>query len=288
MTHALSSLAHVAALLSACAAVPPQAPGDVRDGTVLSADGVAIHFREGGSGDTALVFVHGWLGNASWWEPVMERFAATHRVVALDLAGHGRSGRERSDWTVERFADDVAAVVRALDLQRAVLVGHSFAWMITVEAARILEKRVVLLVPVSTFIEGESPLAPEAWSEFAGRLRADFTTTAGAWFEGLVFDEDSPELAARVGAEVRSADPASASAMLEHARAFDGKAAMQHLRVPMRQIVCLPGATSPETARWLEEAEAEPLPGIGHWPMLSAPDELGDALEQVLRSAVRP
>ena len=128
------SLPLLAALcLAGCAVAPAQAPGELRDGTVLSADDVVIHFREGGQGDTALVFVHGWLGNASWWEPVMQRFAPTHRVVALDLAGHGRSGGYRAEWTVAGFAADVAAVVRALDLQRAVLVGHSMSGAITVE-----------------------------------------------------------------------------------------------------------------------------------------------------------
>src|SRR5687767_371401 len=123
------------ALLGCAGPAAERDPLAFRDGTVLSADGVPIHFREGGRGATALVFVHGWLGNGSWWAPTMERFAPGHRVVALDLAGHGGSGRNRAEWTVERFADDVVAVVRALDLQRVILLGHSMSGTITVQAA---------------------------------------------------------------------------------------------------------------------------------------------------------
>lgn len=264
-------------------------PLDFRDGTVLSADGVPIHYREGGRGASALVFVHGWLGNASWWAETMERFAPSQRVVALDLAGHGSSGKNRAEWTVERFADDVAAVVRALDLQRVILLGHSMSGTITVQAANLLRERVVLVVPVDTLNDAEWDLPPEVWAEFFGNLRTDFPNEVEGFFRNRLFAPSSPaEVVARVVGEARAADPSIAVPMLERARDFSLPDALRRLRVPVHAINSDANPTNLETNRkYVEHFEVEILPGVGHWPMLEAPAAFGEALERVLATLRR-
>ena len=81
-------------------------------GIAQSADGVAIHYATHGQGEIALVFVHGWAINRRYWDEQVPAFARTHRVVTLDLAGHGRSGRERKDWSMAAFGQDVRAALR--------------------------------------------------------------------------------------------------------------------------------------------------------------------------------
>jgi len=256
----------------------------LRDFLVKSSDGVPIHFVTGGSGDTALVFVHGWTGNAGWWRPVMERFAPDYRVVALDLAGHGASGRQRFQWTVEHFAADVAAVVRALDLKRVVLVGHSMSGTITVEAARVLGPRVVLLVPIDTLQDAEWDLPPEVWMQFFGGLRADFPRAVEGFFRGMLAAAGSPpEVIDRVVAEARRADPALAVPMLERAREFDLRTALRDLGVPIHAINSDRNPTRLDrNRRYARRFDVELLPGVGHWPMLETPEAFGDALERVL------
>ena len=281
-------------LLAACIGAPRNAvvPTDAEvaaaqpafhDGVATSSDGLPIHYRAGGRGETALVFVHGWLGNADWWQPALERFAPDYRVVALDLAGHGRSGAERDDWTVERFADDVACVVRKLDLRRVVLLGHSMSGAITVRAAQALGARVVLLVPVDTLNDVEWDLPPETWAEFFGGLRADFPGAVEGFFRGILFAPSSPpEVVERVVREARGADPARAEALLERARELDLKAALRNLSIPIHALQSDRNPTNLQTNRKYARFEAEVLPGIGHWPMLEDPPAFEDGLARIL------
>src|SRR5882672_7797720 len=122
-------------------------------GIAQSADGVPIHYATQGQGEIAVVFVHGWAINRRYWDAQVPVFAHTHRLVTLDLAGHGRSGSERKDWTMAAFGQDVRAVVEALSLKKVVLVGHSMSGNVILEATRAMPERVVGLVPVDTLLD---------------------------------------------------------------------------------------------------------------------------------------
>ena len=65
--------------------VPRVRIGSDTEGKVFSADGVEIHYRSAGTGSTALVFVHGWLGNAHWWDGQLKHFSLKYQIVEVDL-----------------------------------------------------------------------------------------------------------------------------------------------------------------------------------------------------------
>ena len=79
--------------------------------TFRADDGLEIVGEVRGRGDAALVFLHGWCGDREYWKHQVEVFAADYRVVALDQAGHGESGKGRKAWTADGLAGDVEAVV---------------------------------------------------------------------------------------------------------------------------------------------------------------------------------
>src|SRR5436853_7219288 len=87
--------------------------------TVRADDGLSLVCEVRGQGDTALVFLHGWCGDRAYWKHQADAFAGDYRVVTLDQAGHGESGKDRKAWTVGGLAGDVEAVVKALGLRRA-------------------------------------------------------------------------------------------------------------------------------------------------------------------------
>ena len=101
----------------------------------LTRDGVRLHYVAEGAGDPALVFVHGWCCNHTFFQPQFDHFKLSHRVVALDLRGCGESDQPKGGYDIPSLADDVAALSRHLGLTRPVIVGHSSGGMIAIELA---------------------------------------------------------------------------------------------------------------------------------------------------------
>ena len=100
--------------------------------SVIGGGGLKLHVREWGRGDgPPLLFLHGWSqSHLSWRRQYESALADRFRIVACDLRGHGMSGAplERSEYADgEKWADDVAAVLKQLNLTKPILIGWSYA-----------------------------------------------------------------------------------------------------------------------------------------------------------------
>jgi non-heme chloroperoxidase len=94
-------------------------------GTITTADGTEIFYKDWGSGQP-IVFSHGWPLSADDWDTQMLFFLQHgYRVIAHDRRGHGRSTQTGDGHDMDHYADDLAALTAHLDLQNAVHVGHS-------------------------------------------------------------------------------------------------------------------------------------------------------------------
>ncbi|MBU1146980.1 MAG: alpha/beta hydrolase [Candidatus Omnitrophica bacterium] len=111
------------------------------DTIATSADGTVINYYEHGQERPVLVFVHGWSCDASYWKEQIEYFKEKYRMVLIDLAGHGRSGSERENYTMEAFGQDVKAVVENIGAEKAVLIGHSMGALVIAETARLMPEK---------------------------------------------------------------------------------------------------------------------------------------------------
>ncbi|MET0232931.1 MAG: alpha/beta hydrolase [Rhodanobacteraceae bacterium] len=93
--------------------------------TIKAKDGTTLYYKDWGKGPV-VTFSHGWPLSADAWDGQLMFLAQNgYRVIAHDRRGHGRSGQAWSGNDMNGYADDLAAVIEALDLKDATLVGHS-------------------------------------------------------------------------------------------------------------------------------------------------------------------
>jgi pimeloyl-ACP methyl ester carboxylesterase len=254
-------------------------------GTVTSPDGVRIHYETAGKGRPALVLVHCWTCDSSFWQDQVGRLAKSRQVVTLDLAGHGRSGRTRKDYTMEAFAEDVKAVADELKLDRIVLVGHSMGGAVILEAAKRLGDRVVGLVPIDTLLDVEQTSDPKETDVVMAKMQADYKGQTTAFIRQYLFAPTTPTAVAnRVVAQTTTFPPEIAISALRNNWGYQAAPAFDAVKVP---IVAVNGDRFPTNfdanRRHAPQFDALIMKGVGHYPMLEDPARFGDLLDEALR-----
>jgi pimeloyl-ACP methyl ester carboxylesterase len=253
------------------------------DRAVDSPDGVTIVYHIEGQGSPALVFVHGWSCDRSYWRDQVGYFARTHKVVAIDLAGHGESGTGRQDWTIPAFGADVAAVAKEEGLRRVILIGHSMGGEVCLEAARNLPGRVVGLIGVDTFQDFADVMTPGQIEEFTAPFRADFKAATDMFVRAMFPWGVDPGLVERVVRGMSAADPKIAVAVFEGLFAFRPARTLRDVRLPIRVINSDKYPTSVEGNRKIAASfGARIMTGRGHFLFMEAPGEFNHVLEQTI------
>ena len=115
----------------------------------LKVNGLRLHYRDFGSTDRPVaLFMHGLTGNAYCFDHVAPEFVGTHRVLTLDFRGHGDSEWDSSgDYPFPRYVSDTLAVLAALQVTKATLIGSSMGGVVAIVIAATkpeLAERVVL------------------------------------------------------------------------------------------------------------------------------------------------
>lgn len=131
------------------------------DNVAISSDGVKISFDQQGKGEPVLIFVHGWSNNRRVWDAQMAHFSKKYRVIAVDLPGFGESGNNRTNWTMSSYGEDVAAVIKKLNLKQVVLVGFSMGAYVSIETAKTAPENLIGLVLVDEIKDIEMKYSPE-------------------------------------------------------------------------------------------------------------------------------
>ena len=126
-------------------------PARADTGRILELPDGDIQVREDGSRDAPpLVLVHGWTGSIRWWDRVTPALARAHRVVRVDLLGHGGSEMPRGGYAIEEQADLVAAAMRELGVRRAPVVAHSLGGAVATALVERHHERVERLMIIGT------------------------------------------------------------------------------------------------------------------------------------------
>jgi len=157
--------------------------------TITSKDGTEIYYKEWGEGPV-VTFSHGWPLSSDAWDGQMHFLAQNgYRVVAHDRRGHGRSSQASSGNDMNGYADDLAAIIEALDLRNATLIGHSTGGgEVTRYIGRHGSKRVakVVLIAAVPPIMLKTPANPEGLPmEVFDGLRAGLLKDRSQFYKDL-------------------------------------------------------------------------------------------------------
>lgn len=259
-----------------------------------------IFYQSRGDGEPPIVFVHGALCAHEDWTPQFEHFGARQRVVACDLRGHGKSSVDDPDsCSIEAFAADVVALMRALDLPPAVLVGHSMGCRVVLEANLQAPERIAGLVLNDGGRLGQGD--PEtAERNLRAEMAAAYEKVMGGLFTGMFNEKSDPQLRDRLVRRALAVPRAVGLAFFPRMIGWDAgrsEEALAQVRVPT--LVLQSTFTNAQRVRvslepgadnyWFDvvrehapSARIQIIPGIGHFTMLEAPEQTIRAIESLL------
>jgi 3-oxoadipate enol-lactonase len=261
--------------------------------------GLRVNLAEWGSG-APVVLLHGLTGSRAYLQPFAERLAQTHRVVVIDLPGHGGSD------PLEPFSFEaaVALMAHAIDrvgVERPVVVGHSFgvplavAWAATRPVAGVVAcspigmvplelRRARFVLPFHRALAATEPIWGPAAATYALPRRAVF-----GWFVGMANVEGVDPAMGRMMLHDAARSAPMVSAVMPALASLDLPALCAGVRAPALVIWGDRDRSSAENAPPLAAALAAPecvLPGVGHMPMLEAPYAFGAAVTDFLSATV--
>jgi pimeloyl-ACP methyl ester carboxylesterase len=255
--------------MAASAAVPPNTGPRI----VMSRDYVHIEYRLYGHGEPAVLLVHGWAADADYWHAQIDPLAARYTVVAMNLAGHGASGANRSDWSIASYAQDVAAVARDIPNRQIVLVGHAMGGAVVLAAAPLIGARVTGIVAVEALrTVGLPPLPPREIEQKVAPFRADFVGETRKLVTDALFPKGADHvLVQKVAYDMSLEPPAVAVPSMQALLAMDFAPLLAAVHVPVYAINSdLAVTDAARIKKSLPDFTLDVL-GHSHFPMLEAP-----------------
>ncbi len=257
---------------------------------VFADDGARIDARiDGRNRSSSVVLIHGFPFAHAIWDAQTDVLASTACVIRPDLRGSGTSSVPEGPYLMERLAADVAALLDALSIERAALVGHSMGGYVALAFSRMFAERVTRLALVSSRLAADTPQQAAARRELADRVESDdsIEPVIEAYLPRLLgrkTQETRPDVAERAAEIARRTDPAGAAASLRGmALRASSEDISGDLDVPMLFIAggsdnFVPMQESRDIVSRFPKGELVVCGDSGHLPMLEEPERVGAAL----------
>jgi pimeloyl-ACP methyl ester carboxylesterase len=265
----------------------------------LPVNGIGLHVRTGGAGP-AVLLLHGFAETGEMWNPALPALMREHTVIVPDLRGAGASDKPDGGYDKTTMAQDMHALVRALGIERATVVGHDIGLMVAYAYAAQFPQETARLVLMDAFLPGIGNwtamwLLRDLWHfHFYGETPLALVTGRERiylehfWNDFAADRHRSVPEADRQQYAAAYAQPSAMRAAFDYFRNFERDAAhfaqlaRTRLTMPVRVIA---GEKSGgnfliEQVRLVaDDVEGTVIPGAGHWLIEEAPEQVLPVLE---------
>lgn len=277
-----------AIVFSLCLLITVSAVCSAKEGVAVSKDGTRISFSIYGKGEPVLIFVHGWCCDRSFWKKQIPYFKKKYHVIAVDLAGHGRSGHERTVYSMKDFGEDIAAVVRRIGADKVILIGHSMGGPVIVEASQIIPDNVIGLVGIDTLRNFETVYTQEQIDDYTNPLKEDFKKNAGAFIRTMFVKGTNPKFADKIVKKMTRESPEIALSAMEEMLKLSYVNNPLNIKVPVRCLNSDLWPTNSEVNRkYAPDFDVRIMPGTGHFLMLEKPAEFNKQLDDIIQDILK-
>jgi pimeloyl-ACP methyl ester carboxylesterase len=273
------------------AAAAPAANSEPMEGApriAIAPDGVHVQYHVYGQGEPTVVFIHGWSCDSNYWRAQVPLFRQRYTVITVDLAGHGGTDGNRTDWSIRNFGQDVVTALSTVPSEQIILVGHSMGGPVALEAARKLGKRVVGIIGVETFNSVGAPAPNKAQIDALLRdFEADFIGQTRKFVTEHLFPPNaSRDLANKVAYDMSLSQPRVAIPSLRAVLEYDFTEPLKEVTAPILAIDSDLGEPVNEARirKVLPKFHATIIPGVGHFPMMEDPARFNAALETEIQA----
>lgn len=244
-----------------------------------------LNYTISGQGSTALLFIHGWGGNSSWWNNQRDYFSHQYTIAQMDLPGHGQSTLPSGELTSKVYAEAIKTVAEKLpgDL---ILVGHSMSGAYVLEPVLKLPNLKQLII-VDTLKNLDQVFTFEQADQFLfAQYRKDYKSSIENVMPQFLFSPKSPEdVKKQILGEFLKLDGEYAIKLLSPLYKMDTQSLAKNITVPVRAINSDYTPTDVEANRkYFKDYEVEIVANAGHYPMLERPEEFNRILERILNA----
>jgi len=268
-------------------------PGLAADGRAIDAspsrfakvDGLRVHYKSFGQGDTALVFVHGWTCDLTFWRDQVDFFSGKTRIILVDLPGHGQSDKPMVDYTQDLFAKGIHAALQDAGVKKATLVGHSMGTPVIRQFYRLFPGETQALVIVDGGLRNPFPNPDAAKARLAVLESSAFQGEIEKAIDGMFVPTTTPEIREFVVSRMTKA-PKHVSVGAIRGQTAPGLYNDDKITVPVVAIMAKRTNWTPAQADQFRalapQVEYHAMEGVGHFLMMEKPAEFNQLVAQFL------
>jgi pimeloyl-ACP methyl ester carboxylesterase len=247
-------------------------------------NGAKLAFEQTGAGSPAIVFVHGWTCHHDYFAPQRDHFAKRHRVVSVDLRGHGASDPAAGAYTIDGFADDVAWLIGELALSKPIVVGHSMGGMTALALAARHPERASAIVVCDSPMAMPAALAANLMAFNAELQKPDWRPAHRAFLSDALFiPTDDADRKKRILADMTSAADHVTRSCFQAIVDADMEGVARACRIPFLYLAAaVPLADFARLKELCPHVVIGQTVGAGHFHQLEVPEQVNAMIDRFL------